>query len=222
VRVLSCNACSRVEGKPSLSTESEDRNFSNVFLDQVVEITRRIDAAQIESTAQILSELKQAGGRLFIVGSGGGAAHASHAVNDFRKIVEIESYTPTDNVAELTARINDDGWDTSYSKWLEGSKMNSADVLLVLSVGGGNREHKVSVNLVNCIDLAGEVGAKIIGVVGRDGGYTVEKADACVIIPPLFESTLTAHTEAFQAVIWHLLVSHPLLQPNAPKWESIT
>jgi D-sedoheptulose 7-phosphate isomerase len=209
-------------GDQPLPTGSEDRNFSEEFLDQVLEITRQIDTTQIEQTAKILAEVKQAGGRLFIVGSGGGAAHASHAVNDFRKIVGIESYTPTDNVAELTARINDDGWEESYSHWLEGSKMRSTDALLVLSVGGGNLEHKVSINLIKCIDLASEVGTKIIGIVGRDGGYTSDQSDACVIIPPLFESTITAHTEAFQAVVWHLLVSHPLLQPNAPKWESIT
>lgn len=205
-----------------MSSQSEKRSFSSEFLDQTVEITRQIDVSQIETAARILAVTKKANGRLFIVGSGGGAAHASHAVNDFRKIVSIESYTPTDNVAELTARINDDGWAHSYSSWLRGSKMNSNDVLMVLSVGGGNKQHEISVNLISCIDLAIEVGAKVVGIVGRDGGYTSERSDACVIIPPLYDSTLTAHTEAFQAVIWHLLVSHPILQPNAPKWESVT
>ena len=205
-----------------MAPDPSNSNFSAEFLTQAVEITRKIDTSMIEKSAEILAGVKQSGGRLFIVGSGGGAAHASHAVNDFRKIVGIESYTPTDNVAELTARINDDGWDTSYSSWLAGSKMNSDDALLVFSVGGGNVEHSVSINLVYCVEHAHAVGAKVLGVVGRDGGYTQQNSDACVVIPPLYESTITAHTEAFQAVIWHLLVSHPLLQPDAPKWESIT
>lgn len=205
-----------------MSSDPENNSFSANFLIQAVEIARQIDRDAIELTAAILAGIKGAGGRLFIVGSGGGAAHASHAVNDFRKIVGIESYTPTDNVAELTARINDDGWDTSYSNWLAGSKMNSDDGLLVFSVGGGNQEHGVSINLVNCVNHAQQVGAKVLGVVGRDGGYTLKNSDACVIIPPLYESAITAHTEAFQAIIWHLLVSHPLLQPDAPKWESIS
>ena len=205
-----------------MTPKSDVTNFSAAFLDQSIEITRQIETSKIELAAQILANVKENGGRLFIVGSGGGAAHASHAVNDFRKIVGLESYTPTDNVAELTARINDDGWDTSYSNWLAGSKMGPADALMVFSVGGGNLKHQVSVNLVNCIKHARKVDAKVLGIVGRNGGFTLEKSDACVVIPPLFEQTVTAHTEAFQAVVWHLLVSHPLLQPNEPKWESIS
>lgn len=205
-----------------MPSESKQQRFSSEYLTQTIEIARSIEVSQIDSIVRILANLKASDGRLFIVGSGGGAAHASHAVNDFRKILGIEAYTPTDNVAELTARINDDGWDESYSNWLIGSRINSDDVVMVLSVGGGNNEHGVSVNLINCVDVAHDVGAKVIGVVGRDGGYTAQRSDACVVIPPLFESTITAHTESFQAVIWHLLVSHPLLQPNSPKWESIS
>ena len=204
-----------------MSSGSGNSNFSAVFIDQAIEIARQIDTVSIETTVKILAEVKHNGGRLFIVGSGGGAAHASHAVNDFRKIVGLEAYTPTDNVAELTARINDDGWDTSYSRSLEGSKIGKNDALMVLSVGGGDVNHAVSINLVNCVKLANEVSAKVVGIVGRSGGYTLQNSDACVVIPPLFDETVTAHTEAFQAVVWHLLVSHPLLQSNTPKWESI-
>ncbi len=158
---------------------------------------------------------------MFFIGSGGGAGHASHAVNDFRKIVGIEAYTPTDNVSELTARINDDGWETAYAEWLKGSRLRSGDMVFVFSVGGGDRERNVSANLVRAMEYAKEVGAEICGVVGRDGGYTAHVADACVVVPTVNVQTVTAHTEAFQAVIWHLLVSHPALQDFEMKWESM-
>jgi D-sedoheptulose 7-phosphate isomerase len=168
-----------------------------------------------------LVNLRQRGGRLFIMGSGGGAGHASHAVNDFRKIAGIEAYTPTDNVSELTARINDDGWDTSYLNWLKVSRFNSQDMIFIFSVGGGNREHQVSMNLVRCLEYAQELGAAIGGIVGRDGGYTAQTANACVVVPTVNPNTVTPHVESFQAVIWHLLVSHPDLQAAEMKWESI-
>jgi D-sedoheptulose 7-phosphate isomerase len=167
-----------------------------------------------------LIALRHAGGRLFILGIGGSAANASHAVNDFRKIAAIESYTPADNVAELTARINDDGWDSSYAAWLKASRLGSRDAILVFSVGGGDSEKRVSVNLVEAISLARRIGAKVFGVVGRDGGYTAKVADACVVIPTVNAATVTPHAEAFQAVIWHLIVSHPALRANEMKWES--
>lgn len=168
-----------------------------------------------------LVNLRSQKGRLFILGVGGGAGHASHAVNDFRKICGIESYTPSDNVSELTARVNDDGWDTSYVNWLKGSNLTLGDMIFVFSVGGGDLDKGISVNIVNSLKFAKEVGAKICGVVGREGGYTAEVADACLVIPPVNTETVTPHTEAFQAVIWHLLVSHPELQKYEMKWESV-
>ena len=169
----------------------------------------------------ILIEIRKNSGRLFISGVGGGAGNASHAVNDFRKIAGIESYSPTDNVSELTARINDDGWDSSFANWLKGSRINSKDCVFVFSVGGGNAEKNISNNLVQALKCAKEVVAKVIGVVGRDGGYTAQVADAAVIIPTVDMETVTPHTKAFQAVVWHMIVSHPLLKVNEMKWESV-
>jgi D-sedoheptulose 7-phosphate isomerase len=172
--------------------------------------------------ASLLARIKAHGGRVFFLGVGGNAANCSHAVNDFRKIAGIECYAPTDNVAELTARTNDEGWEGVFAEWLKVSRLSARDALFVLSVGGGNVERNISANLVRAIQLAKKVGAKVTGVVGRDGGFTARAADACVIIPPVNAQTITPHTEAFQALIWHLLVSHPLLQENQTKWESVT
>lgn len=183
-------------------------------------ILQQLDQEAIERMVALLVELRQQAGRLFILGVGGGAGHASHAVNDFRKIAQIEAYTPTDNVSELTARVNDDGWDSAYMNWLRVSRLQKKDMLLVFSVGGGNLEHHISANLVQAVDYARHVGACVIGVVGRDGGYTARVADACVIVPVVNTETITPHTETFQALVWHLLVSHPLLKANAMKWES--
>jgi D-sedoheptulose 7-phosphate isomerase len=195
-------------------------NFSRKFLDESIEIIRRLDDDMIERTAKGLAEARAGGGRLFILGVGGSAGHASHACNDFRKICGFEAYTPTDNVSELTARVNDEGWDTCFSEWLKVSRLRKDDALLVFSVGGGNREKNVSVNLVKSLELAKEVGAKIFGIVGRDGGFTKQVADACVVIPTVDASRVTPHTEGFCAVVWHLLVSHPALAKNVTKWES--
>jgi len=169
----------------------------------------------------LLVALRERGGRLFFLGVGGGAGHASHAVNDFRKIAGIEAYTPTDNISELTARVNDDGWETVFVNWLKGSRLNGNDMVFVFSVGGGDLERNISANLVRALQYAKEVGATICGVVGRDGGYTAQVADACVIVPTVNQQTVTPHTEAFQAVIWHLLVSHPALRVAEMKWESV-
>jgi D-sedoheptulose 7-phosphate isomerase len=195
--------------------------FTKKFLDESLEIIRKLDAASIEATAQGLAAVRNGGGRLFILGVGGSAGHAGHAVNDFRKICGFESYAPTDNVSELTARVNDEGWDTCFSEWLKGSHLRKGDALLIFSVGGGNREKNVSVNLVRSLELAREVGAKIFGIVGRDGGYTKQVADACVLIPTVSAERTTPHTEGFAAVVWHLLVSHPALQKSVTKWESV-
>jgi D-sedoheptulose 7-phosphate isomerase len=195
-------------------------DYISAFLNDAVTIIRKMDQAQIKKMSDILQGIRNKGGRLFILGVGGGAGHASHAVNDFRKIAGIESYAPTDNVSELTARVNDDGWETVFESWLKGSRLNSKDCIFVFSVGGGNEEKNVSVNLVNALRYAKETGAKVIGVVGRDGGYTAKVADACVIIPPVNEKTVTPQTEAFQAVVWHLIVSSPALQKFEMKWES--
>jgi len=192
-----------------------------MFLDETAQIVQRIDVTAIEAVADGLGAIRDAGGRLFILGVGGSAGHASHAVNDFRKICGLESYTPTDNVSELTARVNDDGWDTSYSEWLKVSRLAKSDAVLVMSVGGGNKEKNVSVNLVRSLELAKERGAKIFGIVGRDGGYTARVADACVIVPTVHDARVTPHTEGFCAVVWHLLVSHPRLQKAQTKWESV-
>lgn len=196
-------------------------NYTSRYLSEVTTIATRIDQAQIEKMIDILIETRIANGRIFFIGVGGGAGNATHAVNDFRKIANIESYTPTDNVSELTARVNDDGWDSSFARWLSGSHLRRGDTLFVFSVGGGNRENNISANIVQALELAQEVGAKIIGVVGRDGGYTAKVADASVIIPTASADTVTPHTESFQAVVWHLIVSHPRLKENEMKWESV-
>lgn len=191
------------------------------YLNEVHQVTECLDIQSIERMVQELVFLRQREGRLFFIGVGGGAGNAAHAVNDFRKIAGIESYTPTDNVAELTARINDDGWDSSYANWLKGSNLKETDGVFVFSVGGGNSEKNISSNLVRALQYAKEVGAKTFGIVGRDGGFTAEVADACVVIPTVNPETVTPHTEAFQAVIWHLIISHPKIQINKMKWESI-
>jgi D-sedoheptulose 7-phosphate isomerase len=196
--------------------------FSGSFLSEVQEIARRLDTAAIEKVATLLAATRDRGGRLFILGVGGSAANASHAVNDFRKLAGIEAYSPTDNVSELTARINDDGWSSVFSSWLQVSRLQSRDTVLIFSVGGGSAERNVSPNLVTALDYAKSVGAVVLGVVGRDGGYTARVADACVIIPTVHADRITPHTEAFQAVVWHLLVSHPGLQQTPGKWESLT
>jgi D-sedoheptulose 7-phosphate isomerase len=197
-------------------------SFADLFLDESIAILRSIDTAEVEKMAIGLGAVRERGGRLFILGVGGSAGHASHAVNDFRKICEFEAYTPIDNVSELTARINDDGWDSSFVEWLRGSRLTERDAVLVFSVGGGNRERNVSVNLVAALELARERRAAIYGVVGRDGGFTREVADACVVIPPTYPDHVTPHTEGLCAVVWHLLVSHPALMVAATKWESVT
>jgi len=199
----------------------KDDDYISSYLDDAITIIKKIDRTQIQKMIQILQDVRTNGGRLFILGVGGGAGHASHAVNDFRKIAGIESYTPTDNVSELTARVNDDGWETVFECWLKGSNLSAKDCIFVFSVGGGNAEKKVSVTLVNALHYAREIGAIIIGVVGRDGGYTAKVADACVIIPTMNDKTVTPQTEAFQAVIWHLIVSSPSMQKFEMKWESI-
>lgn len=191
------------------------------YLREAAEIATRIDQTAIDRIVEILSATRDQGGRLFFVGVGGGAGHAGHAVNDFRKIAGIESYTPTDNVSELTARINDEGWESSFARWLEGSRLRVGDVVFVFSVGGGDLEKDISANIIRALQLAQRVGARIVGVVGRDGGYTAKVADAVVIIPTISADTVTPHTEAFQAVVWHLVVSHPALKRHEMKWESV-
>lgn len=195
-------------------------SYARQHLNEAVEIINRVDVSAVEKMATLLAEVKQQGGRIFFLGVGGSASNCSHAVNDFRKIVGIESYAPTDNVSELTARTNDEGWATIFVEWLKTSKLKKKDCVFVLSVGGGNREKNISPNLVEALKYAKTVGAKVTGVVGRDGGYTAQVADACCIIPTVNADTITPHSEAFQAVIWHLLVSHPKLKANQTKWES--
>ena len=195
--------------------------YTTQYLDEGKQILYQIDQEVIEHIVSLLIELRQNEGRLFILGSGGGAGHASHAVNDFRKIDGIEAYAPTDNVSELTARVNDDGWDTVFINWLIGSHLSHRDMVFVFSVGGGDAERNVSPNIVKALQYAQKMGAKICGVVGRDGGFTKKVADACVIIPVVNPDTVTPHTEAFQALIWHLLASHPRLKVAEMKWESI-
>ncbi len=196
-------------------------NFTETFIAEAAEILAKLDIVAIEKMANILAQTREQGGRLFVLGVGGSAANASHAVNDFRKIVGIETYAPTDNVSELTARTNDEGWASVFKGWLEGSHLNAKDVVMVFSVGGGNLEKNVSPNLVLALQLAKEVGAKIIGVVGRDGGYTAQVADACVVIPVVNPEHVTPHTEAFHSVVHHLLVTHPRLKTKQTKWESV-
>lgn len=200
--------------------DMEQEDYIKTYFKDCVEIIDRIDREQITKTSGILKKIQLRQGRLFILGVGGSAGNASHAVNDFRKIAGIESYAPTDNVSELTARVNDDGWETVFVNWLKGSRLNSKDGILVFSVGGGNAEKNVSVNLVKALQYAKDVGASIMGIVGRDGGYTAKVADACVIIPPVNNETVTPQTEAFQAIVWHLLVSSPDMKKYEMKWES--
>jgi len=199
---------------------SNEADFIETYLEASARIAALLDRSAIARVVEELGGLRDRGGRLFILGSGGGAGHASHAVADFRKLAGFEAYAPTDNVSELTARINDDGWESSYAEWLRGSRLGEQDLLFVFSVGGGDVERRISTNLVRCLEYAREVGARICGIVGRDGGFTAEVADACVIVPTVDENAVTTHTEAFQAVLWHLLVSHPALQVSPMKWES--
>jgi D-sedoheptulose 7-phosphate isomerase len=195
-------------------------SYAQQHLNEAAEIVRKLDVAAIERMADLLATVKSEGGRLFFLGVGGSAGNCSHAVNDFRKIVGIESYAPTDNVSELTARTNDEGWATVFVEWLKVSRLTPKDAVFIFSVGGGNLEKNISPNLVEALKYAKTVGAKITGVVGRDGGYTARVADACVIVPTVNPETVTPHSEAFQAVVWHLLVSHPKLKTNQTKWES--
>ena len=196
------------------------KNFSDKFLQETSKIASMLDPVIRGDMATEVSDLRNRNGRRCFVGSGGGAGHSSHAVCDFRKLANIECYTPSDNVSELTARVNDDGWDTAYSNWLKVSKFNSNDALFVFSVGGGSKEKNISVNLVNCVSLAKDLGASVMGVVGRDGGYTKESSDLTMVIPTIDESLVTPHTEGWQAVLWHLLISHPRVGINETKWES--
>jgi len=195
-------------------------NYSQQHINEAIDILNSIDVSSIERMADLLAEIKQQQGRIFFLGVGGSAGNCSHAVNDFRKIVGIESYAPTDNVSELTARTNDEGWSTIFVEWLRISRLNNKDALFIFSVGGGDLGKNISPNLVEALKLAKAVGAKITGVVGRDGGYTAKVADACVIVPTVNPDTVTPHSEALQAVVWHLLVSHPKLKANQTKWES--
>jgi D-sedoheptulose 7-phosphate isomerase len=195
-------------------------NYTQQHLKEATEIIQQLDTAAVEKMADLLASVKREGGRLFFLGVGGSAGNCSHAVNDFRKIVGIESYAPTDNVSELTARTNDEGWATIFVEWLKTSRLSRKDGIVIFSVGGGNLEKNISPNLVTALQYAKSVGARITGVVGRDGGYTAKVADACVIIPTVNPETVTPHSEAFQAVVWHLLVSHPKLKENQTKWES--
>jgi len=196
-------------------------SFSQTFLQEAQDALGKIDVQSIERMAVGLAGARNSGGRLFILGVGGSAGHASHAVNDFRKLCAFEAYAPTDNASELTARINDEGWDTCFANWLIGSRINQNDAVLVFSVGGGNREKNVSVNLVRALELARERRAKIFGIVGRDGGFTKQIADVCTVVPVVHLDRITPHTEGICAIVWHLLVSHPELQASATKWESL-
>lgn len=196
-------------------------DYINSYLEEVQEIAGKLDRNEINRAIEVLKQVRDDKGRLFILGVGGGAGHASHAVNDFRKLTNIETYSPVDNVSELTARTNDDGFHTIFSNWLLGSNLNNKDAIMIFSVGGGNAEMNISMNLVEALKLAKEVGAKSIGVVGRDGGYTKQVADVCILIPVVNLESVTPHTEAFQAVVWHIIVSHPKFQSQKGKWESI-
>jgi D-sedoheptulose 7-phosphate isomerase len=195
-------------------------NYAQQHVNEAIDILKKIDVDAIEKMADLLLKVKQDAGRIFFLGVGGSAGNCSHAVNDFRKIVGIESYAPTDNVSELTARTNDEGWATIFVEWLKVSKLSAKDALFIMSVGGGNLEKNISPNLVTALQHGKNVGAKITGIVGRDGGYTAQVADACVIVPTVNTENITPHSEAFQAVVWHLLVSHPKLKANQTKWES--
>jgi D-sedoheptulose 7-phosphate isomerase len=193
-------------------------DFVKKYLSETIQLVEQLSALDIENLASELAKVRENGGRLFILGVGGSAGHAAHAVNDFRKLCQIETYAPTDNVSELTARTNDEGWDTSFSEWLKVSKLNGKDAVLVFSVGGGNLEKKVSMNIVKALELAKEVKACVLGIVGRDGGFTKQVANACVVIPVIQSDRVTPHTEGLCAVVWHLLVSHPVLQKKPTKW----
>ena len=195
--------------------------YARRYFEEVQSIARKIDLNLIEKMVQIISKVKEQKGRLFFIGVGGSAANCTHAVNDFRKIGGIECYTPNDNVAELTARTNDEGWDTVYAPWLECSQLSNKDAIFVFSVGGGSKENNVSVNLIHALNLAKNVGASILGVTGRDGGYTGQVADACLVIPSQSPDTITPHAEAWQAVVWHMLVTEPRIMAMSNKWESI-
>jgi D-sedoheptulose 7-phosphate isomerase len=196
-------------------------DFARQYLSETVDIIGRLDTRIIDRMVELIAETRTRGGRLFVLGVGGSAANASHAVNDFRKIVEIEAYAPTDNVSELTARTNDEGWATVFEQWLRGSRLGANDLVFVLSVGGGNIERQVSLNLVAALQYAKSIGTRVIGIVGRDGGYTGQVADACVIVPTVNATHVTPHVETFQALLWHLLVSHPGLKRVETKWESV-
>lgn len=206
---------------PPEDVKSTDMSFSREFLDEAAEIASRLDADVIEKVAILLADTRQNGGRLFILGVGGSAGNASHAVNDFRKLTGIEAYAPTDNVSELTARTNDEGWTTVFTEWLRVSRLNAQDTLFVLSVGGGDIEKQISPNIVSALQYAKSVGSRVAGIVGRSEGYTAQVADACVIVPVANAAHVTPHSEAFQAVVWHCLVSHPLLKTGSTKWESL-
>ena len=196
--------------------------YSNLHLSETIEITKKIDTKKIENMVDLILNVRKEKGRIFFLGVGGSASNCSHAVNDFRKIIGIESYAPTDNVSELTARTNDEGWITIFSEWLKISNLSSKDLIFVFSVGGGSLEKNISPNIVEALKYGKSIGCKLVGVVGRNGGYTTKVADACVVIPTVNEKTITPHTEAFQAVVWHLIVSHPKLKSNETKWESVS
>ena len=196
-------------------------NYTQKHLQEAAAILQMLDVAAIERIAELLAEIKASAGRIFFLGVGGSAGNCSHAVNDFRKLAGMECYAPTDNVSELTARINDDGWESAFVEWLKVSRLNKNDAVFILSVGGGNVEKNISTNLVAAVRFAKAVGARVIGILGRDGGHTAQVADAAVIVPTVNPETVTPHSEAFQAVIWHLLVSHPLLKASDTKWESV-
>lgn len=200
--------------------ENRTSVFAHQYLEEAKSIIEQLDRAAIETMTQLLMKLREQGGRLFLVGVGGGAGHAGHAVNDFRKIAGIEAYSPSDNVSEITARTNDEGWDTTYAAWLQVSRLCEKDMLFVFSVGGGDLKRNISPNIVRAVKYAKQVGATVIGVLGRDGGYTASVADACVIVPTVNPEAVTPHTESFQAMVWHLLVSDPRLQVMSNKWES--
>ncbi len=196
-------------------------SYAQQHIDETIEILKKLDSREVEKLANLIAAVRREGGRLFFLGVGGSAGNCSHAVNDFRKIVGIESYAPTDNVSELTARTNDEGWASVFAAWLKVSRLSAKDCIFVFSVGGGNLEKNVSPNLVLALQYAKQVGARVAGVVGRDGGYTAQVADACVVVPTVNPETITPHAEAFQAVVWHLLVSHPALKASQTKWESL-
>ena len=195
--------------------------FAKEFMAETLEVAQRLDTVAIEAVVERLAALKARGGRLFVLGVGGSAGNASHAVNDFRKLADIEAYAPTDNVSELTARTNDEGWETVFAAWLKVSRLTKADGILILSVGGGDIERNVSPNLVRALEYGKQIGCTILGIVGRDGGYTAKVADACVVVPVVNAAHVTPHSEAFQAIVWHLFVSHPALKSAATKWEAV-